>query len=1457
MVRDYFAAGSVVDRPAALAPTIAAQSTSNISRQIGPYKLRELLGEGGMGSVYVAEQERPVRRKVALKIIKPGMGSREVISRFESERQALALMDHPNIARVLDAGTTENGLPYFVMELVKGVPITEHCDNQKLQTRDRLELFMQVCHAIQHAHQKGIIHRDIKPSNVIVAVHDVTPVVKVIDFGVAKAIGQQLTDNTLYTAFSQMVGTPLYMSPEQAGQSSLDIDTRSDVYSLGILLYELLTGNTPFDKDTLKQAGFDEMRRIIREVDPPKPSARVSTLNAEAQSTVAGQRQIEPRKLSQQIRGELDWIVMKSIEKDRNRRYESANSLAKDVERFLDDLPVEASPPSTLYRIRKLARRHRIALISSAAMLCIMVVATALSTRFAIVADSALIDSERNRKSADAQRMIAETQQREANRLQIEAVGQRNATQQALYKADIRLAGIDYRDVNALRLHKTLKTHIPAPDATDMRAWEWHYLLGASHQETAAILGHRRQVEDVDWSPDGKHIASTGNDGILICDAASQVLIYRNEDGSMIKAGGAWSPDSRHYAWGSAHTENLIRIWDSLTNEVKVLQGHTFSVTQECWNPDGRRLLSVSFDKTCRIWDVETRECLFVVEDVDNLNHACWNPTRNLAAIARSGGGVLVIDPTTGEIVTKTARMATGNKSTHSVAFSTDGTKLIFGDSSGRCIVHDVDTWKVVLDFHAHEGAVRGIAVNPKYPSFATCGADGVTHVWRQADGKKHSTLFGHDATVNDVDWDPTGLRLVTGSTDQRVLVWDVLESPTFHRISIGNTKALAIDWDADSKKIVCTTEECSIATIDLATRKVVNKSVQPWQFESDKRIKSSAMEEFIEYCDREPSRKNKQPIKDSNGEAILWSGDESKVVTVGKEEIQIWDARNKTRILNKLVKLGNDAQWSPDHRRLAVAGRGQSADGGTLQHAGWVYIFDAVASDTYLKMRLGSSGEEATAIAWNPGGTRIVAGNLTGLACIWDAADGKLLNSLTVHQSRIRSFAWSPDSKRIASADDQGQVKILDAETLEELLTLTEGAGGMKQLAWSPDGLQLAGIHTTGNVVVWNASRGYVYSNSDAFKERIASENNEEAISKSRELNSVEDSARDHCLLGDRLGEQGKLDEAVKEYREAIRLEPEFPNAHNGLGNILAKQGNLEEAIAEYRDALKLKPFAQEHLVHANLGNNLWTQGKLDEAMDEFREAIRLEPKYTKAHLNLGTILGNQGKLDEAIAELREALQSTPLTDNAFLIHNNLGHFLSKQGMLDEAITEWREAIKIASSSDEACNLHNNLGLALSKQGKLDEAIDEYRDALRLKPNYVRAINGLAWLLATSSDPKLRDPAKAVELAMNAVQLEPPNGNSLNTLGVAQYRSGRWKEAIDSLEKSIKLSDKSFSIDGFFLAMAYWQLDEKSEARTWYDQSVDWMDKNKPNDDELRRFRAEAAELLGVTKELNSVNQK
>src|SRR5207249_2672991 len=361
---------------------------------IGPYKLLQQIGEGGMGTVFMAEQTHPVQRKVALKLIKYGMDSRLVIARFEAERQALALMDHTNIARVFDAGATEAGRPYFVMELVHGIPITKYCDDNQLTPRQRLELFVPVCLAMQHAHQKGIIHRDIKPSNVMVTLYDGKPVPKVIDFGVAKATEQKLTERTLFTQYGTMVGTLEYMSPEQAEMSALGVDTRSDIYSLGVLLYELLTGSTPLTHKRMKEAAYAEILRMIKEEEPPRPSTRLID-SGEALASISAQRHTEPAQLAKLVRGELDWIVMKALEKDRNRRYESASAFAADVQRYLKDEPVLACPPTVGYKLRKFVRRNKRTLATVALLGVVLLVAGG-----AVVASAVWVAIEANARAA-------------------------------------------------------------------------------------------------------------------------------------------------------------------------------------------------------------------------------------------------------------------------------------------------------------------------------------------------------------------------------------------------------------------------------------------------------------------------------------------------------------------------------------------------------------------------------------------------------------------------------------------------------------------------------------------------------------------------------------------------------------------------------------------------------------------------------------------------------------------------------------------------------------------------------------------------------------------------------------------------------------------------------------------------------------------------------------------------
>jgi serine/threonine protein kinase/tetratricopeptide (TPR) repeat protein len=435
--------------PPELAAELARLKPEEAGERIGRYKLLEQIGEGGFGVVWVAEQSEPVRRRVALKIIKMGMDTKEVITRFEQERQALAMMDHPNIARVLDAGATQYGRPFFVMELVRGLKITEYCDREKLSTGERLGLFIQVCEAVQHAHQKGIIHRDLKPSNILVTVNDGAPVPKVIDFGVAKATQGRLTEHTVYTQFQQMIGTPLYMSPEQAEMTSLDIDTRSDIYSLGVLLYELLTGRTPIDHETLARVGMDEVRRVIREVDPPRPSTRVKTLQGEALTSTARRRQIDPGKLPSALRGDLDWIVMKAIEKNRTRRYETANAFAMDVRRHLQSEAVLARPPSNLYRFQKLVRRNRLAFAAAGMVSAALIVGLAVSTWLFF------------KEKAARARAVASEQAQGQLRLQAEA-GERKAATEATKSQQVAeflqdmLKGIDPdlakgRDTSVLR----------------------------------------------------------------------------------------------------------------------------------------------------------------------------------------------------------------------------------------------------------------------------------------------------------------------------------------------------------------------------------------------------------------------------------------------------------------------------------------------------------------------------------------------------------------------------------------------------------------------------------------------------------------------------------------------------------------------------------------------------------------------------------------------------------------------------------------------------------------------------------------------------------------------------------------------------------------------------------------------------------------------------------------------
>ena len=580
--------------------------TEKAGDTIGRYKLLEQVGEGGCGVVYVAEQTEPVRRRVALKVIKLGMDTKAVVARFEAERQALAMMDHPNIAKVLDAGTTDAGRPYFVMELVRGIRMTDYCDQAKLSTKERLDLFIKVCQAIQHAHQKGIIHRDIKPSNILVTLHDGVPVPKVIDFGIAKATEGRLTDATVYTQLNQFIGTPAYMSPEQAEMSGLDIDTRSDIYSLGVLLYELLVGSTPFDGKELLASGLDEMRRTIREKDPVRPSTKLGTLQGEELTTTAKRRSVEMPKLVNLLKGDLDWIVMKCLEKDRTRRYDTANGLAVDITRHLTDEPVLARPPSAAYKFQKAWRRNKVIFAAGTVVAVALVAGIMVSTWQAIRAEKARAGEATQRQMAQVNLQRAQENEQKAQRAQVDEARQREMAQAHAYAADVNLAHQALDDENLGRALELLERHRPKLGEKDIRGWEWRYLWQLCRSDEAfSLAGHSNSVSAVAFSPDGKLVASIGHDGkIKLWDLSTRREANVLTHGSVVRSL-AWSPDGKVLATGA--DDGTVRLWDVVTSrEIRrfpSIQGTHFGAV--AFSPDGRVLATGGRDGKISLWDWE------------------------------------------------------------------------------------------------------------------------------------------------------------------------------------------------------------------------------------------------------------------------------------------------------------------------------------------------------------------------------------------------------------------------------------------------------------------------------------------------------------------------------------------------------------------------------------------------------------------------------------------------------------------------------------------------------------------------------------------------------------------------------------------------------------------------------------------------------------------------------------
>ncbi len=1046
---------------------------------IGPYKLLQQIGEGGFGVVFLAEQQQPVRRRVALKVIKPGMNTREVIARFEAERQALALMEHPNIAKVLDAGTTASGLPYFVMELVPGVAITEYCDQLNLPARERLDLFVAVCLAIQHAHQKGIIHRDIKSTNVLVAIHDGQPAPKIIDFGVAKAIDQRLTEQTLVTAFAQMVGTPLYMSPEQAELSPLGVDTRTDIYSLGVLLYELLTGVTPLDKDRLHSASYDELRRIMREEEPPWPSARLSTLQADLATTVADRRRTDPQKLRKLVRGELDWIVMKCLERDRSRRYPSASGLAEDVERYLHDEPVLARPASWVYRLSKFTRRNRALVTSMVLIVASLLVASIVSARFTIWAQQ----SELLAKTRLAEVLLERDQKEQAQ----QAIAQR------LYVSQLSQAVTAWEAHDYGSLEHLLLSTSPTPKSTDLRGWEWYYL----HEQFKKLFAETPQqpVQQAAWHPLLNQLAVVVPRGVE--DSAIEVWVPGERRAlrtvasfpgtpAMPITGLRWSAHGTRMAF--ATNEGRVVVLDATTGGTLFDQqayegtGHLRELHGFDLTPSGDLLATANFFGQIKTWDVPSNKLVDVLFDPEIkslVRSVKFSPGGDQLAATLRFGRRAVWDLKTNAPPFHHKPLSDGAMG--HLQWCADGSRFAATDTD-IVAVYGRDTAEPVTWF-SHRDVEDVCWINSN--TLASAGTDQAIRVWDLDEKREVRSLLVHRAPVSLVAASHDGQFLASKGGKTLKIVRLAQELGYSHVLDPPERRSGApniVRWSRDGTQVAVAHQmrlgpqefKSTVRVHDVKTSKTValhktgghrmltidwstdNRWLRAIDYGGHLHKLGVADGSFSDRVAGMDLNKDDSPlVVDIHLQAGLLTYSSGQVRVCDLETLEIKD------LLETPLGWHPDIAWSPDGRRFAVAyGHTQGT---------FLLIYDVknrrpvanrVIVDTW-----------SPVLTWDSTSTLVAVGTLDGIIRVLDATSLEQRISLEGHQAVPQGIAWSPDGARIASCGNDGTVRIWEAVLGDQLAVFNlPDKPNVYSVDWSPDGRQLAAAADTGEVYVLDA---------------------------------------------------------------------------------------------------------------------------------------------------------------------------------------------------------------------------------------------------------------------------------------------------------------------------------------------------------------------------------------------------